>query len=186
MSRIVLKDVRLSFPKIWRPEPFPGSADKTEYFNAAFLLPQTHPQFKDIEAVIAKVAEAKFGQKWQSVLAAAKLQGKVFLRDGATKPDTEGYEGMWFISARSKVKPKIYGLGGIAAGEIAEAGGKPYGGCYVNVVISAFAYSNQAKGVAAELGDIQFIRDGDAFTGAGQARAAADDFGSLAVDDLAG
>jgi hypothetical protein len=185
--RLVISDVRLAFPKIWRPEAFPGSPDKTEYYSASGILAPNHPQIAAINKAIEDVAQAKFGQKWQAVLAAAKAQGKVCLRDGNSKPDTEGYAGNLFISARSKVRPKIFGQLGIAAGELKESDGKPYGGSYVRMVVSIFAYSNVAKGIAAELGDIQFIRDGDAFSGGGQARAGEDDFGSVAVDDpLAG
>lgn len=177
--KLVLHNVRLSFPKIWTPEPFPGSLDKTEYFSAAFIVPPTHKQFDEINKVIDVVGSAKFGIKWPVVKAAATPLGKLCFRDGATKPETEGYEGNWFVSARSKVKPNVYGLGGKAAGVILESSGKPYGGCYVSAVLSVFAYQNQAKGVAAELGDIQFTGEGDAFAGGGGARAGDDDFGSL-------
>lgn len=183
--KLVLRNVRLSFPKIWTPEPFPGGKDPTPYYSAAAIVPPNHPQFAAINAAIDQVGAAKFGAKWPAVKAAATQLGKICFRDGATKPDTEGYAGNWFISARSKVKPKVYGLAGISGGEITEASGKPYGGCYVNMVVSLFGYSNTAKGVAAELGDIQFAGEGDAFTGAGQARASADDFGSLDASELA-
>lgn len=179
--KVLLNNVRLSFPKLWTPEPFPGSPDKTEYFSAAFLLPSTHPDYAKLSQAIDSVGVAKFGAKWPAVKAAAAAQGKICLRDGATKPDTEGYAGNWFVSSRSKVKPSVYGLGGKAAGPITESSGIVYGGCYVRAVISLFAYANVSKGVAAELGDIQFFAKGDAFSGGGQARASDEDFGALAV-----
>ena len=50
------------------------------------------------------------------------------------------------------------------------ADGKPYSGCHVNVIIDVWAQDNQyGKKINAQLQGIQFLRDGEAFSGGGVA-----------------
>ena len=57
-----------------------------------------------------------------------------------------------------------------------------YSGCYCKVSISFFAFSvNGNKGIAAGLGNIQFLRDGEPLGGGHIS--AADDFGEAEEDD---
>jgi hypothetical protein len=175
---IMLKNVRLAFPTLWTPEPFPTGNDKTPYFSATFLLPKTHPQIKEIEAVMDALAKDKWGAKGPNTLKAAKAIGKVFFRDGEAKPDYDGFEGHYFVSARNKVRPTI--IDG-QRNPLSEADGKPYGGCYVNAKIGCYAYTKGNNGLGASILGIQFLRDGDAFGGA---RAAdSDDFDEISAEE---
>jgi hypothetical protein len=49
---------------------------------------------------------------------------------------------------------------------LTEADGKPYAGCYVNCALNIWAQDNQyGRRINAELVSVQFLRDGDAFSG---------------------
>lgn len=189
MSRLVLTDVRIAFTQTLDvPAPFPNSPDPTKFHNATFILTPSHAQIPMIRAAIKDVATKKWpGQNIAGILQAADAMGKICLHDGNTKPDTEGFPGNLFISARSKAvngKPKIYGLAGVAGGIIAPGSpGYPYAGSYVRAVVTLFAYGGMPgipKGVGAGLGDIQFMRDGDAFAG-GAKSASAEEFGDISA-----
>jgi hypothetical protein len=164
--KMTISNVRLAFPKLWVPEPFPGGNDPTPYFSAIGILPPTHSQFAAINATIDAVAKAKWPKDWSAIIKAAKMLGKVPLRDGATKPDVEGYEGNWFISSRAKRRPTVVGPDRTP---LEQSDGKPYGGCYVNLLVEFFAYAKGNKGVGCDLRGVQFVRDGDAFAGGSSA-----------------
>jgi hypothetical protein len=169
---LLVKDVRMAFAaNLFTAAPFPNGKDPTAYFSATFLMPPTHPQFKQINKIMDELAEAKWGKKGPAILRAAKAIGKVFFRDGDTKPEYEGFEGMWFISARSKVRPSYFD--GLRA-PIGEADGLLYSGAYVNVSLGLYAYTKGNNGLGAGLRGVQYLRKGDAF-GAG-APAGEDDF----------
>ncbi|MGO9723620.1 MAG: ssDNA-binding protein [Methylocella sp.] len=176
---IRLNNVRLAFPRIWTPEPFPGGKDPTEYFSANLILPKNHPQAKALDAIMVKLANAKWGVRGPAVLKAAKAIGKVFFRDGDAKADCDGFEGNMFVSARSKTRPTIFDG---ARNPLAEADGIVYAGCYVNATIECYAYTKGNNGLGAELKGIQFAGKGDAFGGGGKP-SEADDFDEIAAPD---
>lgn len=182
---VKLKDVRLAFPNLFVPKAFEagGKAD----FNGAFLLPKDHPQIAEIKQAMKEAAKEKWGAKAQDTYALLEKQGKLAMRDGDTKPDLDGYEGHMFINARNKTKPTVVDKD---KSELSESSGKPYAGCFVNVILEFWAQDNQyGKRINASLGGVQFLRDGDAFSGGRPA--SADDFddldaggaGSSAADD---
>jgi hypothetical protein len=178
-NEIRLENVRLAFPKLWTAEPFAGGNDPTPYFSASFILPKDHPQAKALDAMMVRLANEKWGTRGPAVLKAAKAMGKVFYRDGDTKAEYEGFEGNNYVSARSKTRPTI--LDGMRQ-TTTEADGIVYGGCYVNVIISCFAYIKGNNGLGAGLKGVQFRAKGDAFSGGG-IPADADDFDEIAVTD---
>lgn len=179
-NEIRLNNVRLAFPKLWTAEPFPGGNDPTPYFSATFILPKNHPQIKALEALMARIAIEKWGPaKGPQVLKAAKAIGKVFLRDGDAKADQDGFEGNMFISARSKTRPTTFDN---LRAPVTEADGIIYGGCYVNAVISCFAYVKGNNGLGAGLKGVQFHGKGDAFAGGGTP-ADEDDFDEIGIAD---
>jgi hypothetical protein len=177
-NEIRLNNVRLAFPKIWTAEPYPGGKDPTPYFSAMFILGPDHPQVKELEAQMVKLADAKWGKRGAAVLKAAKAMGKVFFRNGDSKAEYEGFEGNWFVSARSKTRPTI--LDGMR-NAITEADGIILGGYYVNAVIGTYAYVKGNNGLGASLSGIQFRAKGDTFGGGSPADA--DDFDEIAVEE---
>lgn len=171
-----LKNVRLSFPDLFEPRAFkPGMEAR---YKATFLVAKGSDQAKAIDAAIAAVAKEKWPKTWEKVLASIKGNANKFCwQDGDTKT-YDGYEGMMALSAGNKARPSVFDRDKTA---LTKDDGKPYAGCYVNAVIDIFAYDNTGNGISASLGGVQFVRDGEAFSGGRPA--SADAFDNLGADE---
>lgn len=185
--RLMLKDVRLSFPDLWAPRKVPGSEGDPK-FGANFILPPHHPSVKELDAAIEAVATEKWQAKTKTMLPMLANQGRLCLhklpRVSAAGEVYDGYEGMYWIAANSTVRPTVVGP---LREPLTEADGRPYSGCYVNASIEVYAHSHPTGGnrVLAQLRGVQFVRDGDAFGGGRPA--SPDEFEELSVsgtDDL--
>jgi Protein of unknown function (DUF2815) len=176
--RIMLKDVRLAFPSLFKASA-PATGGEAA-FSASFLLPKTHKQLPEIKAAFKTLAKDKWGAKSDSVLKSLEAADKLCLHDGDAKADYEGFEGNLFISARAKVRPTVFNQ---QREELTEADGKPYSGCFVNASIELWAQDNGfGKRINAQLRGVQFLRDGDAFAGGSRA-ADADEFDELGAPE---
>jgi|SRR5271166_29137 len=165
-NEIRLNNVRVAFPK-WEPEKFPDSPDPTRYRSGVFILPPDHPQLKQLEKMGLDAAIGKWGpKKGPAMVAAAKAIGKFFLHNGDTKAGTDGFEGNWFVSARTPETRDVDFRDGTRAVLTQEQAQKIiYGGCYVNAIISIYAYTKGNNGIGAGLKGVQFRAKGDAFVG---------------------
>lgn len=169
--KIMLKDVRLAFPSLFKQSAPKAGGELA--FSASFLLPKNHKQLAELNAAIDAVGKEKWTTKAAAVLKALRSADKTCLHNGDAKSEYEGFEGNFFVSARSKVRPTILSQ---TREELSEADGKPYSGCYVNVSLELWAQDNSyGKRVNAQLRGVQFLRDGDAFAG-GARPADADEF----------
>ncbi len=182
--RLQLKNVRIAFCQHLFRAGAMNAGDKPS-FSATFLIRKDDPQLAEIRKVMDAVAAETWGPKNGPVnLKALSASGKVCLRDGVEKAQYDGFDGCYYISARSYVQPGIFDRN---LEPLAEASGKPYAGCYVNASIDIWAQDNNyGKRVNAGLRGVQFYGDGDAFSGS--APADADEFDDLSNqgDDLAG
>ena len=172
-TKVVTDVVRLSYPHIWEPASMDGNSEPK--YSASIIIPKEDA--KTVAAINAAIdaairdGAAKLGTKVNK--AALKLP----LRDGDLKDDP-AYQGCWFINANSKSRPQVV-----------DRAVKPvldqdmvYAGCYVRVSLNFYAYNfNGSKGVAAGLGNIQFVRDGERLGGRSSA---ADDFATDTQDDF--
>lgn len=156
-NRIIrLTNVRLSFPSLFRETKFAPTDAKGSY-SATFIL--------DKKANAMEIAEIK---RATDLLIRDVFKGKhpgtqkVCLRDGAEKPDTDGYgEGVMFVGARTDKRPSVVNRD---LSPLTEDDGKPYAGCYVNATIEVWAQDNQyGKRINAKLRAVQFYKDGDSF-----------------------
>ena len=172
---VKLKNVRLSFPDLFKPRAF---NDKTEpKYKATFLIPKDDPQIKAIEAAIIETAKAKWPKDWQKVLNSIKGNANKFCFQDGDNKSYDGYEGMMALSASNKARPSVFDRD---RSPLTEEDGKPYAGCYVNAIVEFFAYDNSGNGISASLSGVQFVRDGEAFSGGRPAKA--DDFDDLGVE----
>lgn len=173
--KVILKNVRLAFPCIWKAEQVQGQGDPK--FNCAFLFPGDHPARKLMSDAIRQAAAEfpKWHGKHEENLKKCVADLKVCLQDGNRK-EHEGYPGNFFVNASNKARPTIKDRDGKSI--LVEADGRPYGGCYVNGIVDVWVQDNQfGKRINASLMGLQFVGDGDAFSGG---RTAADeDFESL-------
>lgn len=173
---IMLANVRISFPELFVAKQVNGEGKAA--FSACFLMPPEHPDIAKIKAGIAAVAKAKWGDEASETLKVLVAGDKVCLHNGDAKANYEGFSGMLYVSARGYTRPLV-----IAEDRtpLTEADGKPYSGCFVNAQISLWAMQNNyGKRVNAQLRGVQFLRDGDAFSGGGVAQA--DEFEPVVSD----
>ena len=179
--RFKLLDVRQSFMCYWTAEPYPSGKDPTPYFSGTYLLtpdskvqyysddnktllPKKLPALPELEKIGVALTNEKWGKKGPAILKAIKMTGKIFYRDGDTKPDYEGFPGTFFVSSRSKVRPNYFDQ---QKQPIQEEQGLLYSGCYVNVTLEAYPYTKGNNGLGARLRGVQKLRDGEAFGGGG-------------------
>ncbi len=153
-----MKNVRLSYPKLFVPESM--EAGKEPKYSANFLLDKKEHAglIAHIEKQVERVALDKFKKK-------VTLKRRP-LRDGNERAETEGYgDEVMFVTANEVRRPVV------CDGDLrplTKEDPKPYAGCYVNANIRLFAYDHPTggKGVSAALVAVQFAKDGESF-GAG-------------------
>lgn len=176
--RLDIPLARLAFPNLWKATTVNGEGQPA--FSASLLIEPDSPTIKKLEAAIDACAKEKWGAKAPAILAAMRKTDKTCLHDGDSKSQYQGFEGMKFVSARTKTKPRVVDRSGA---EVSEADGIVYSGCYVLAKIELWAQDNKyGKRVNATLRGIQFVKKGDAFAG-GSAPADEGEFDDLGVPD---
>ena len=170
MSQISLKNVRLSFPSLFKKASFDGQEGK---FEATFLLnKETHG------ATIKQIQDA-IKEKIAVDLKGAKLGAdKICLKDG-DEIDYDGYAGHFSIKGSNSKRPLVIDRDKTP---LTEDDNKLYAGCYVNAIIELWAQNNSyGRRINANLLGVQFYADGEPF-GDG-VKASVDDFDAFADDD---
>lgn len=150
MSKIQLKNVRLSFPSIFHRSEFEGKEGK---FEATFLFSKDDEKLK---ATLDKAIEAALKESGVKVPSDRRC-----LRDG---DDSEyaGYEGNWSVKAANNKRPTIIDRDKTPLAE--DDPNAPYAGCYVNAIIDFWIQDNKyGKRVNANLYGVQFVADGEPF-----------------------
>lgn len=168
---VILPEVRLSYPDLWRPGPPPKDKpnDPGKYGCHGIFAPGSEA-YKRAAAAVLNVAQQKFGPNWQAILESL-AKDKKCLRNGNLNLSTDGkvrdgYADHFYIVAKNKLAPIVIGRGGISD-ILTEQSGKPYGGCFVNLKVDIYAMDKPGfgKSINASLLAVQFVRDGDAFGG---------------------
>lgn len=133
----------------------------------------------DMKSILLEVANDAMKGKGQAWLDALENSKRCY-RDGSLRvtksgDQYEGYEGIWYVAAKNKARPLIVDVNKTP---LTQADGKPYSGCYANVLIEVYAITDpKRKGVHASIKGVQFVKDGDAFGGG--APASPDEFDEL-------
>lgn len=174
--KITIKNARLSFPDLFEPRAF-KAGDKPKY-KGTFLVPKGSEQAKAVEAAIVAVAKEKWPKTWEKVLASIRGNANKFCWQDGDSKTYAGYEGMMAFSAGNAARPTVFDRD---KSPLSKDDGKPYAGCYVNAVVELFAYDNSGNGISASLGGVQFVKDGEAFSGGRPA--SSDDFDDLGVEE---
>lgn len=157
MSKIIIP-ARLSYANIWDPRSINGGPEK---YSASLLIDKTDKKtITTIETAIDTAIEAGIGKFGGKRPANGTL--KLPLRDGDVERDDDAYAGMLFLNANSATAPQIVNQRVQAILDRDEV----YSGCYVNVSLDFYAFNtNGNRGVAAGLGNIQKVRDGERLDG---------------------
>lgn len=163
---------RLSFPAIWTPAPnkeYPNAPAK--YSLNLILDGKNGPEIAKVQSAITEIAQAAWGSRAQDKLMELRRSKYFCLRDGdkrnedrvnnGKEPGPE-YDGNLFfvVKASANKRPLVVDADKTP---LTENDGRPYPGCYVRVLAEFYYHKD---GIYPELKGVQFVRDGDAFTGA--------------------
>ncbi len=164
--KVMLKNVRLSFPSLFKTEQYAG--EDTEKYAATFLIPKSDTKtVTAIEQACKQALVEKYGE------GKVPKGFKMPLVDGDDK-EYQGYADHVCIKANTKKRPTLVNRDKTP---IVEEDGILYGGCYVNASIDVWVMDNSyGKKVLASLNAIQFVKDGESF---GTKSDGADDFDDL-------
>jgi len=170
MSKILLSNVRLSFPSLFRKAVFNGDETK---FEATFLINKATQAAKIKEIKAAIDAAIKDGLK------GAKLPpDKICLKDG-DDIDYAGYAGHMSIKASGNKRPIVIDRD---KSPLTEDDNKLYAGCYVNASLELWVQNNQyGKRINCNLLGVQFMKDGEPF--ADGVKGSLDDFEAFADEE---
>lgn len=187
--KITIPLSRIAFIKnLWEKGSMDGTGEQA--WSSTFILDQAimdDPKLGGrkglFDEIVAKVkaaedavAKEKWGGKAEQMLKAIRVADKGCIHDGDSKAQYDGFEGNLFIPARSKVKPLVIDR---QKNKVAEGDGTIYSGCVVNAQLEIWAQDNSyGKRINAQLMGVQFVRDAEAFSGAGRP-ASEDDFEDL-------
>jgi len=145
---------RLAFPNIFEPHPNGGK------FGATIIFEPGGETDLAVQAEIQKV----MNEKWQGKITSPSQLRQFCYKDGSTKSQYDGFEGMKFISANLDAQPTVIDADGVTP--VTKQSGKVYPGCYVVAYVEIWAQDNQyGKGVNAALRGVQFWKDGVSFGG---------------------
>lgn len=167
-TKVITGKVRLSYAHLFEPHGMDGQEPK---FSTAILIPKSDTEtlkaIKEAVELAKKNGASKFGGKIPAIL-------KTPLRDGdEERPDDEVYAGCYFLNASSKNRPGVVDQNVQPVMDANEV----YSGCYARVSINFYAYNASGnKGIAAGLGNVQKLADGEPLGGFTRAE---DDFGTV-------
>ena len=167
-TRVTTGKVRLSYAHLFEPHSIEGNEPK---YSVSVIIPKSDKEtIKAINEAIAEAKEQGKG-KWNG-----KVPGnlKTPLRDGdVDREDDEAYAGCYFLNANSKNKPGVVDADVQPILDTTEV----YSGCYARLTLNFYAYNaNGNKGIAAGLGNVQKLADGEPLGGFSRAE---DDFDSV-------
>ena len=142
-TRIMLKNVRLSYAHVWEPQaPINGGDPK---YSASLIISKS-------DTATLKMIEEKITELLKTE-GPAKFGGK---------RDDEAYRDSMFMNASSKMRPGIVDQNVEPIIDRDEV----YSGVYANVSVELYLFNvNGNRGVACGLGNIQKVRDGEALGG---------------------
>ena len=164
---------RISFANIWEPKAINCGDEK---YSVSCLIPKSDKKtLARIQKAVEAAKEDGKARKWSGKI---PPNLKLPLRDGdIDRPDDENYEDCYFLNASSKDAPQVVDR---KVNPVLDPM-MVYSGCYCNVSVNFYAFNaNGNRGVAAGLGNIQFVRDGERLSGKASADA---DFDALEDDD---
>lgn len=179
-TKVTTGKVRLSYAHIF--EPHAMNEGQEAKYSVSVIIPKSDKEtLKAIKEATDQAKKDGVG-KWGN-----KIPGnlKTPLRDGdVEREDDEAYKGCYFLNASSKNKPGVVDANVQPVLDATEV----YSGCYARLTLNFYAYNASGnKGIAAGLGNIQKLEDGEPLGGFTRAE---DDFdsvgGNSANDDFLG
>jgi hypothetical protein len=172
--KVALSNVRGAFLHLFQPQESNQGGDPK--YNGTFIIEPGSANAKALAKAVEQVAKEKWGEKAAGILAQLRKADKVCYREEPKVNQSgdvyEGFEDKHWVSANDKVRPTVVDRD---KSPLTQADGRPYSGCYLNVILDVWAQDNAfGKRINASLKGVQFVKDGDAFGGG--APASVDEF----------
>ena len=168
----VIVPCRFSYLHCWEPNAVGEGEAK---YSVSAIIPKSDTE--TIEKIKRAIEQAKKDSvsKWGGKVPANL---KLPLRDGdIDRPEDEAYADSYFFNANSKQAPQVVDKNVQPILDQSEV----YSGCYGRISVNFYGFnSNGNRGIAAGLGNIQKLRDGEPLGGRTNAE---DDFDAVEVDD---
>lgn len=176
MAKIVLKNVRINFPRLAIAQENRYSQDGRKFYSAQIVIAEDDKEnLQKVAAGMKEAFVAKFGDKAERVFAQAKENRNT----RGLQHDTDRKR--WYINAKRREEngaPIVYSAD--LKRTLTTQADMPKSGDYIDVVVQSWCYdASGSKGVSFELVSIHFRQEGEPFEGSG-IRATADDFEALA------
>ena len=171
----VIVPCRFSYLHCWEPEAINGGEPK---YSVSAIIPKSDKEtIKKIQAAV-EAAKQESLSKWGGKI---PPNLKLPLRDGdIDRPEDEAYKGCYFFNANSRQAPQVVDKQEQPILDQTEV----YSGCYGRISVNFYGYnSNGNRGVAAGLGNIQKLKDGEALSSRTNAE---DDFEAVEDEDFLG
>ena len=169
----VIVPCRFSYLHCWEPAAVNGGEPK---YSVSAIIDKKDT--KTINAIKAAIEQAKKDSvsKW-----GGKVPANLHLplRDGdIDRPDDEAYADCYFFNANSRQAPQVVDAKVQPILDQSEV----YSGCYGKISVTFYGYNaNGNRGIAAGLGNIQKLKDGESLGGRSNA---ADDFQTEEEEDF--
>lgn len=166
---VKITNVRICFcANLFTPAQIMSQGDLKH--SATFLIPKEDMQVPKIRKSMADAAVEKWGDKGHAIMNVL-TDNKVFLRNGDTKAEYDGFDGNMFFNATRPAKTGAPLIINADKTELQELDGVIYAGCYVDVSIEVYAQDNQhGKRINCRLRAIRFRREGEALSGSAPAK----------------
>ena len=169
----VIIPCRISFANIWEAKSINGGDEK---YSVSCIIPKSDKAtLTKIHKAIEAAKEAGKTKRWGGKI---PPNLKLPLRDGdIDRPDDEAYADAMFVNATSKDAPQIVDRQVQPILDPMDCGS----GDYCNVSVNFYAFNaNGNRGVAAGLGNVQLIKNGERLAGKASA---ASDFDEMTDDE---
>lgn len=180
-GRTITPEGRVSFPHL--AEPHTGGEYPSDKYELTLLFPKEGTDLTGIKNLLTEPLKERWPELTLKDVLHPVRDGDAKYAESQDDEDREKREhlrGHWFIKAKSGDKPGCVDADGMKMDP-----NEIYGGCWARMSVSSGTYVlNGQKGVTLFLGNVQFIRDDEAF-GGGRVSAESE-FGAVVSNGSAG
>lgn len=171
----VIVPCRFSYLHCWEANAVDGGEPK---YSVSAIIPKSDMEIiKKIKAAIEQAKKDSLSKWGGKIPANLKLP----LRDGdIDRPEDEAYANSYFFNANSRQAPQVVDKNVQPILDQSEV----YSGCYGRISVNFYGFNNNGnRGIAAGLGNIQKLKDGEPLGGRTNAE---DDFEAVEEEDFLG
>ena len=173
-KKIMLRSVRCAYPQLFLF--FTNKFSGKEEYSVRVMIPESDKaQLEKIRSTIEKAFINKFGPEKGPRKFKAAMESK---NTRCLQYDDEN--GYYYINLKRRAQDGRPVVLDRNKSPLAASDGRLYGGCYINATVEFWCYDNASTGAGCTLLGVQFVKDGEPFSGASQP--SEDDFDDLGDD----